>query len=94
MSQLRKQRFASSQSPLLSPPPPPGGPPKPPRTSYSLATDNRKLGDGWAASDGDIERVNSNNNLGRKQPKRRESHSRRHTLQNGIDYGLVRSLVF
>ena len=98
VSQLRKQRFASSQSPLLSPPPPagagPGGPPKPPRTSYSLATDNRKLGDGGAASDGDIERVNSNNNLGRKQPKRRESHSRRHTLQNGIDYGLVRSLVF
>ena len=25
----------------------------------------------------------------RKQPRRRESHSRRHTLQNGIDYGLV-----
>ena len=66
-----------------------GGPPKPPRTSYSLG-DNRKLGDGGAASDGEIERVGAaNNNFSRKQPKRRESHSRRHTLQNGIDYGLV-----
>lgn len=26
----------------------------------------------------------------RKQMRRRESHSRRHTLQNGIDYGLVK----
>ena len=76
--------MTSSQSPLLSPP-------KPPRTSYS---DNRKLGDGGAASDGEIERVGGNtNNLGGKQPKRRESHSRRHTLQNGIDYGLVRIVL-
>ena len=102
VSKLRKQRFVSSQSPTLAQPPPigggggnigggggGGGPPKPPRTSYSLG-DNRKLGDGGAASDGEIERVSAaNNNLSRKQPKRRESHSRRHTLQNGIDYGLV-----
>merc|ERR550517_1115422 len=27
-----------------------------------------------------------------KQPKRRESHSRRHTLQNGIDYGLLKKM--
>ena len=92
VSKLRQQRFVS-QSPLMSPPPAPGGPPKPPRSGYSL-TDNRKLGDGGAASDGEIERVGGNtNNLGRKQPKRRESHSRRHTLQNGIDYGLVRIVL-
>ena len=103
VSKLRKQRFVSAQSPTLTQPPPiggggndgggsgglGGGPPKPPRTSYTLG-DNRKLGDGGAASDGEIERVAAaNNNLSRKQPKRRESHSRRHTLQNGIDYGLV-----
>ena len=63
----------------------PHGPPKPPRTSF---TDSRKLGDGGAASDGEVG-GSSGNNSGRKQPKRRESHSRRHTLQNGIDYGLV-----
>ena len=99
MSKLRKQRFVSAQSPTITQPPPiggggggggNGGPPKPPRTtSYSLV-DNRKLGDGGAASDGEIERgAGANNNFSRKQPKRRESHSRRHTLQNGIDYGLV-----
>lgn len=36
--------------------------------------------------------VSSGNNSGRKQPKRRESHSRRHTLQNGIDYGLLKKM--
>ena len=96
VSKLRKQRFVSAQSPTLTQPPPigggNGGPPKPPRTSssYSLV-DNRKLEDGGTASDGEIERgTGVNNNFSRKQPKRRESHSsRRHTLQNGIDYGLV-----
>jgi len=68
----------------------PHGPPKPPRTSFP---DSRKLGDGGTASDGEIERFsNNNNNNGRKQPKRRESHSRRHTLQNGIDYGLLKKM--
>ena len=93
VSQLRKQRYISCQSPTPQPPPVtslgleagPHGPPKPPRTSF---TDSRKLGDGGAASDGEVG-VSSGNNSGRKQPKRRESHSRRHTLQNGIDYGLV-----
>ena len=100
VSQLRKQRYVPSQSPVPQPPPPFGsqmpldhghgspqshqGPPKPPRTSF---TDSRKLGDGGVASDGEVTGHGGGN--GRKQPKRRESHSRRHTLQNGIDYGLV-----
>jgi len=101
VSQLRKQRYIPSQSPTPQPPPPLGsitmepglgalshhGPPKPPRTSF---TDSRKLGDGGVASDGEV----GSNGLGngRKQPKRRESHSRRHTLQNGIDYGLLKKM--
>lgn len=103
VSQLRRQRYVSTQSPTPSLPPSlssvtgsgdlgqsPHGPPKPPRTSF---TDSRKLGDGGAASDGEIERFNNNSNSnGRKQPKRRESHSRRHTLQNGIDYGLLKKM--
>ena len=106
VSQLRKQRYIPSQSPVPQPPPPfgsmmaqdPGhgspshassGPPKPPRTSF---TDSRKLGDGGVASDGEVGSHGGGN--GRKQPKRRESHSRRHTLQNGIDYGLVIAIGF
>ena len=96
VSQLRKQRYVSTQSPTPSLPPaipldPSHGPPKPPRTSFG---DSRKLGDGGAASDGEIDRNGvSGAGSGRKQAKRRESHSRRHTLQNGIDYGLVSKLI-
>ena len=92
VAQLRKQRFVSTPSPTLSLPPrldhAQHGPPKPPRAVVALPEGGRKLGDGGAASDGEIERTGSGGN-NRKQPKRRESHSRRHTLQNGIDYGLV-----
>lgn len=104
VSQLRKQRYIPSQSPVPQPPPPFGsqvtletghgspqshlGPPKPPRTSF---TDSRKLGDGGVASDGELTGGHGGGN-GRKQPKRRESHSRRHTLQNGIDYGLLKKM--
>ena len=93
VSQLRKHRY-NPQSPTPRPPPsiiqdpPQHGPPKPPRTSFTDPVIIRKLGDGGAASDGEIGSSNSSNPA-RKQPKRRESHSRRHTLQNGIDYGLV-----
>ena len=64
----------------------PGGPPKPPR----LSTNNtfRKLGDGGTASDGEQPGAGS----GSRKPRRRESHSRRHTLQSGIDYGLLKRM--
>ena len=78
------------------------GPPKPPR--HPLQGLDRRTGDGGAASDGEIEQRTRRQQFERsergvqqqteqeqakKQPRRRESHSRRHTLQNGIDYGLV-----
>jgi len=95
VAQLRKQRFVSTPSPTLSLPPrldhAQHGPPKPPRAVVALPEGGRKLGDGGAASDGEIERTGSGGN-NRKQPKRRESHSRRHTLQNGIDYGLLKRM--
>eukprot|EP00092_Neocalanus_flemingeri_P017346 GFUD01018761.1.p1 GENE.GFUD01018761.1~~GFUD01018761.1.p1 ORF type:complete len:385 (+),score=132.03 GFUD01018761.1:120-1274(+) len=95
VAQLRKQRFISTPSPTLSLPPrlehAQHGPPKPPRATVTLPEGARKLGDGGAASDGEIERVGISSN-NRKQPKRRESHSRRHTLQNGIDYGLLKRM--
>jgi len=98
VAQLRKQRFVSTPSPTLSLPPrlehAQHGPPKPPRAAVALPEGGRKLGDGGAASDGEIERTGavSGGNYTRKQPKRRESHSRRHTLQNGIDYGLLKRM--
>jgi len=96
VAQLRKQRFISTPSPTLSLPPrlehAQHGPPKPPRATVTMPEGARKLGDGGAASDGEIERVGSNGSNNRKQPKRRESHSRRHTLQNGIDYGLLKRM--
>lgn len=96
VAQLRKQRFIATPSPTLSLPPrldqAPHGPPKPPRTAVTLPEGGRKLGDGGAASDGEIERTGANGANTRKQPKRRESHSRRHTLQNGIDYGLLKRM--
>jgi len=97
VAQLRKQRFVSTPSPTLSLPPrlepAQHGPPKPPRTTVTLPEGARKLGDGGAASDGEIERNGaSDSTYNRKQPKRRESHSRRHTLQNGIDYGLLKRM--
>jgi len=95
VAQLRKQRFVSTPSPTLSLPPrldhAQHGPPKPPRAVVTLPEGGRKLGDGGAASDGEIERTGAGGN-NRKQPKRRESHSRRHTLQNGIDYGLLKRM--
>jgi len=95
VAQLRKQRFVSTPSPTLSLPPrldhAQHGPPKPPRAVVTLPEGGRKLGDGGAASDGEIERTGAAGN-NRKQPKRRESHSRRHTLQNGIDYGLLKRM--
>jgi len=95
VAQLRKQRFVSTPSPTLSLPPrldhSQHGPPKPPRAVVTLPEGGRKLGDGGAASDGEIERTGAGGN-NRKQPKRRESHSRRHTLQNGIDYGLLKRM--
>jgi hypothetical protein len=96
VTQLRKQRFISTPSPTLSLPPrldhAQHGPPKPPRAAVAALPDGgRKLGDGGAASDGEIERTGAGGN-NRKQPKRRESHSRRHTLQNGIDYGLLKRM--
>jgi len=98
VTQLRKQRYVSTQSPTPSLPPslPSAdylcGPPKPPRSSFPDSS--RKLGDGGAASDGEIDRGGGGgtNSSGRKQAKRRESHSRRHTLQNGIDYGLLKKM--
>ena len=96
MAQLRKQRFVSTPSPTLSLPPrldhAQHGPPKPPRATVTLPEGGRKLGDGGAASDGEIERTGVTGSNTRKQPKRRESHSRRHTLQNGIDYGLLKRM--
>merc|ERR1712002_29985 len=96
VAQLRKQRVVSTPSPTLSLPPrldqsQHAGPPKPPRAVVTLPEGGRKLGDGGAASDGEIERTGAGGN-NRKQPKRRESHSRRHTLQNGIDYGLLKRM--
>ena len=64
----------------------PGGPPKPPRLS---ANTFRKLGDGGTASDGDMEQQGVSAS---RKPRRRESHSRRHTLQSGIDYGLLKRM--
>jgi len=50
----------------------------------------RRLGDGGTASDGELQTRDSSGGGGaKKQPRRRENHARRHTLQNGIDYGLV-----
>jgi len=96
VAQLRKQRFVSTPSPTLSLPPrldhAQHGPPKPPRATVTLPEGGRKLGDGGAASDGEIERTGVTGSNTRKQPKRRESHSRRHTLQNGIDYGLLKRM--
>jgi len=66
----------------------PGGPPKPPRLSTNTF---RKLGDGGTASDGDVELGQQGVSSSRK-PRRRESHSRRHTLQSGIDYGLLKRM--
>lgn len=85
----RRTRPWTAPSPTLSLPPRlDPGPPKPNRIA---GPPDRKVGDGLAAaSDGELERREQGGN--RKQPKRRESHSRRHTLQNGIDYGLLRRM--
>ena len=79
------------------------GPPKPPRDPTRTSNQDvrqlgRKEGDGSPARSSDRRRDGGGTvsdgegaGLARKQPRRRESHSRRHTLQNGIDYGLVRT---
>lgn len=59
VSKLRQQRLVSNPSPALSLPPkldPPvqvTGPPKPPR--YSFPGQDRRLGDGGTASDGELD---------------------------------------
>ena len=82
------------------------GPPKPPRDPTRTSNQDvrqlgRKEGDGSPARSSDRRRDGGGTvsdgegaGLARKQPRRRESHSRRHTLQNGIDYGLVRTKNF
>jgi len=81
-ARLSDPQPANPQPPANSP----GGPPKPPRLS---ANTFRKLGDGGTASDGDVEQQGVSAS---RKPRRRESHSRRHTLQSGIDYGLLKRM--
>jgi len=116
LTKLRQQRTMANPSPALSLPPklePQNvpGPPKPPRNAF--LDQDRRLGDGGAASDGELEhRARAARQISdqttekqegkklqteqqenaRKQQKRRETHSRRHTLQNGIDYGLLKRM--
>lgn len=117
VTKLRQQRIVCNLSPALSLPPkldPPvqvttAGPPKPPR--HSFPAHDRRLGDGGAASDGELDQKSKQSQFlfqkqekekgkglggdqepSRKQTRRRESHSRRHTLQNGIDYGLLKRM--
>jgi len=117
VSKLNQQRIVYNPSPALSLPPkldPPAqmtieGPPKPPR--HSFPGHERRLGDGGAASDGELDQKikqslfsfqkqekeklrghGGDHETSRKQTRRRESHSRRHTLQNGIDYGLLKRM--
>lgn len=134
VSILRHHRLLGNPSPALSLPPrldPPPlhvagspGPPKPPRYPFMDQSNRRRLGDGGAASDGELDQQRARlkkhqllsepaitttqrerdhqqpsqtsseqqHDNARKQPRRRESHSRRHTLQNGIDYGLLKRM--
>lgn len=93
---LKKQRMKASPSPALSlpsrldPPLTTSGPPKPPR--FTAPEFDRRLGDGGTASDGELQSRDPSGGGSKKQPRRRENHSRRHTLQNGIDYGLLKRM--
>ena len=66
LNRLKQQRTLCNPSPALSLPPQlesaAGGPPKPPRNGYF----DRRLGDGVAVSDGEIENKSRTHNFGNK----------------------------